>query len=834
MRRLQLFDYLSSGYLRANRTWVCGHAVDGEPCATGPGPSGRCPRTSECKPVEKEGRWLCTRAATKGGPCKGGPSPTGACGISVPPCVPVRSLRSVRGQLVKLAVVVTLGFLAIVLGSDARKGDMPMPGPLTAAHTAISKCATCHATVHNAGDNWIKAAFMPVDTKAETTKCLACHELPTADANNPHGMAAATLAALTTKAKGRAMTAQPAVFKLQDSLLGGSGLGHGTVACATCHVEHHGANFDLTAVTNNACQTCHTGQFHSLAQGHPEFVNYPFSQRTSIFFDHVAHFNRHFPETKGKAKPTFCTDCHKPGTKENGRFMVEKSFEKTCQACHQDQIDGTSRATGPKGVTVLTIPGIDVYTLRDHGIAIGNWPEDSEAPLTPFLRALLILHGADAADLKRLSTMDLLDLSKASDADLQRVSRLAWAVKSLFHDVATADMSKMATEMAAKGLGNSAGQMADRQLAARLFGNLSRDVIEATIKTWLPNLDKELTEHQAGKTVWGKAGPPKKKKKAAKAAATKKASSAQSDILGGGGAKPDQSSILGGGAPDQSSILGGGSATPDQSSILGGGGAKPDQSSILGGGGAAPDQSSILGGGSAPDQSSILGGAPATGVQAGGALAEPATSSAPAAKPAETRVDAETWASLGGWYRSNYAILYRPVSHADPFLKAWLDFSAESQQSPALGGVAQDLFSTLSGKDAQGQCLKCHTVNKTATGALKVSWGGFDPATANTRTVYTHRPHFALQGSEGCSLCHQLDAKADYAAAYKPGATAKPVSNFKPIQRVTCAQCHTTQVAGDECTTCHRYHWTSVRTPLLMTRLPGAKTADAAVPKDAK
>ena len=51
--------------------------------------------------------------------------------------------------------------------------------------------------------------------------------------------------------------------------------------------------------------------------------------------------------------------------------------------------------------------------------------------------------------------------------------------------------------------------------------------------------------------------------------------------------------------------------------------------------------------------------------------AEPQTGAAPVIS-IESDVDPESWAEYGGWYRQDYAILYRPTGHKDKFIYSWL------------------------------------------------------------------------------------------------------------------------------------------------------------------
>jgi hypothetical protein len=52
--------------------------------------------------------------------------------------------------------------------------------------------------------------------------------------------------------------------------------------------------------------------------------------------------------------------------------MAVAPFEKTCSACHIDQITGKERVSGPKGIAFLSLPGLDVATLKKKNADIGS------------------------------------------------------------------------------------------------------------------------------------------------------------------------------------------------------------------------------------------------------------------------------------------------------------------------------------------------------------------------------------------------------------------------------------------------------------------------------
>src|SRR5690606_29991797 len=121
---------------------------------------------------------------------------------------------------------------------------------------------------------------------------------------------------------------------------------------------------------------------------HPDFTNFPFSRRQRIKFNHATHFTKHYPETAssnaaGKRIPDTCAECHT--SRGNREHMAVLPFDEVCSTCHIDQITGAERAIGPKGLAFISLPGIDVQTMNEKGKSIGEWPEASEAELSPFM-----------------------------------------------------------------------------------------------------------------------------------------------------------------------------------------------------------------------------------------------------------------------------------------------------------------------------------------------------------------------------------------------------------------------------------------------------------------
>ncbi|MDQ3199900.1 MAG: hypothetical protein M3Q46_12085 [Verrucomicrobiota bacterium] len=84
---------------------------------------------------------------------------------------------------------------------------------------------------------------------------------------------------------------------------------------------------------------------------------------------------------------------------------------------------------------------------------------------------------------------------------------------------------------------------------------------------------------------------------------------------------------------------------------------------------------------------------------------------------------------------------------------------------------------------------------------------------AKSFTTFSHATHLSVVSDAGCQACHALDSKAEYARYFsgKSGmeASRNPAlfaSNFAPLSKTLCVQCHQPKVAGDACLMCHRYH----------------------------
>jgi len=201
------------------------------------------------------------------------------------------------------------------------------------------------------------------------------------------------------------------------------------------------------------------------------------------------------------------------------------------------------------------------------------------------------------------------------------------------------------------------------------------------------------------------------------------------------------------------------------------------------------------------------------------AVAQPQTRSAPAVS-IESSVEPENWAEYGGWYRQDYAIFYRPTGHKDKLIYSWLTLTGpqapKGDKSPAAA-----VFESLTGKDAQGSCTKCHSVDDVQGKGRMVN---FSPLSADNRkgrfTQFIHEPHLSVVESRGCLTCHELEKGRPYLKSYEQGNPHNFASNFGAVKKELCQTCHTSTMVRQDCLTCHKYHVDGVTTPIMDTKIP--------------
>lgn len=181
------------------------------------------------------------------------------------------------------------------------------PGDVTSAHARVDlRCAQCHTPAAGVAD----------------LRCERCHD--------PVGSDRLQLSAHVLFGSGDARAAENA----------------GALDCAQCHVEHRGRDFNIRAVDDRECASCHT--FRRLG-AHPEFSALGAAPGSSLRFDH----DRHVLEAE-KAKGDTCQSCHEQSPDRRGFQPIH--FDRHCASCHLEN-GRLKGSTDPMDLEWLALPG---------------------------------------------------------------------------------------------------------------------------------------------------------------------------------------------------------------------------------------------------------------------------------------------------------------------------------------------------------------------------------------------------------------------------------------------------------------------------------------------
>ncbi len=455
-------------YERPNQPWLCGMEGEGAPCPMGPGSSGRCPAMTACHPVREGDRWRCNRSVQRGGTCDEGPTPAGEC-CHVYQCTPLRSLRARRGRFVVGCWLLTFGALCTMLSADWRN-EIIAPGALSAQHAQLlnrgdktERCASCHAAGNQTFVEWMQHAVddalaMPT----QSVLCLECHakQIPAEWAMAAHNVDSEKLKLL--------INVQTLSHRRIDPWQ--------SLACATCHREHHGAEHDLTWMSDHACQACHQEQYHNFAGDHPEFDRWPAKRRTRIAFDHAAHEAKHFLKEKQEFA---CAACHQQAV--DGDFQRTLGYEEACSQCHDDRI----RTSWEAGIALFSLPMLDLAAFEDAGLDVGQWPEEAsdefDGSLTPITKLLLLADPKAKAALKTLGVdFDFFDVDPDDAEQMQAAAEVVWATKRLLSEV---------TEIGHAAIGKRVSAVLGREVSpeelTELVAHLAPESLAVFSEQWL-------------------------------------------------------------------------------------------------------------------------------------------------------------------------------------------------------------------------------------------------------------------------------------------------------------------------------------------------------------
>ena len=744
--RSDRFNEKVSPYVRPNFPYVCGRAAAwGKPCLKGPTVNGTCGGVAECQPYNDGSRWVCRRPLGAGGPCTEGPLPDGACAHTHAACQPRKSLRKIRGRISVIVFGIVISAIAAFgfgFGDHEHLVSSLDAGPLSSVHQNFTSEAGCGACHAAHGAGPGEWIKAAFSSSGPSASCTSCHQFGN-PVNGPHN------------------SAQIASTRPIET------------ACTMCHTEHKGENANLTTISNEQCHTCHQTKFASFAMDHPEFSEtYPFKRRTAIAFNHTNHFNQHFKNARyqDRVPSQGCVSCHNLEVAE--RTVPVRGFEETCAGCHSDNI--TNRP-----FVLFTFPELeenpfDVQeVVRSRGLFADD-REEAHENISELSDKLVGSSGAAlAAAAAQLRVTALLGVNAGKKAAIQA---LAERMVSNTARLEGLDLSGDAKDLVAE----------IKEPASAFVSHATKALNELTEETYeaLEEAIEELEEkvESLAETIASEQGK-------VLTADTTTVLTLLSDRLGDLEADEEFE-------PVSSETL-----SPAAAALMGVDGEEVEEY--------------------AEAVENLVSGILEDGVEAIASLVEEAegnpdiklhglsnevVGSAAAAWAANREYEALAETIERGWYATEFSLIYNPPAHADPVMKAWIDFAAAKGSDTMRDAL-------LSRSEGAGACTKCHAVSNVksedsggSTSALRVEWKS---SQENSRPLnqYQHKPHINLLGpGTWCSSCHKINDKAAFDEAYKQTDPHKFASNFNSVGKNTCTECHGGGQVSQQCLLCHKYH----------------------------
>jgi hypothetical protein len=735
-----------------------------------------------------------------GRPCLHGPIGS-SCGQSNPDkekCYPARTLAGWTRIVSGIWTLGAIAILFIVVPSTSLQTTIA-PGALSNPHAQLlhnsqsesdphqsltinsgNRCKACHPISTDAEVESAKISGQLITAKvgAQSQLCMKCHQqsMPNGFEGSPHDLVGEPLLALQrTSSSSRPRMA-------------------GRVTeCSQCHREHRGSGEDLQSITSERCQACHSRQFQSFSQGHPEFQNYPQAKLRSIAFDHGRHKDLHFQ----KKDATFdCRTCH-VNTSETGavgNVFRSVSYEQACAQCHDQPL----RSATSEGVVVLQVPSLDRSKLKLAGFELGEWPEGASQLMDGSLSPLLIelLRGrTDGADIlsKLPPSGKLRDVDLSDREQARAVSKLAENVRTMLEQLASEGQPFLRKRLELQLSESSVQAVIPQKLvSATSVGLDSARMASITFETprhsmmsnWLNNLCSGFSPDlvRTARERWFHKQENSKPQN-------------QPPLTGSVIRQPNGIVVSTRSQSPSDDLLA--SPSPTTSGTYG-------ESDLLGG--------DLLG------NESLL----TTPADGGPNSSQPNAGKDKPIKP---------WDHLpyGGWMldESRVAIVYVPNGHGDPWLSRWIEWQQLSSDAPR--GTANELA-------VAQQCIQCHTVSgdrvramlrEDGSGAATrfVSLGGNSdfkateplnscwkidqrPSAERTITKFSHTPHLTIPALSDCQSCHVLSSQNSSVAGTHGWSQSGMILHheFQSMLLQNCSKCHTKESAGDSCTQCHNYH----------------------------
>ncbi|MCA9127684.1 MAG: hypothetical protein KDB22_11385 [Planctomycetales bacterium] len=818
---------------RPNSRWICGYQPLGMACTEGPDDHGNCCQSGKRKQRSDHEISSCDQQCNCASDCelaKLRKTALGQTWDNMGPCIPLRTPWFSRQTLALNAAILTGGLLLLCMALPTKESVF-VPGGLSAKHSQIlgnvlvsERCSLCHPTSHSE-----LAGYSQDDL------CMVCHQshMPAASLRSPHDLSAQQLQQL-----GQADQSLRFVALSPTS----SSASSEQTACAQCHVEHHGTSNQLKKMGDARCQSCHQRQFHSFADGHPQFDDFPYRTSRRLNFDHGKHATKYFGQ---KNEEFDCHSCHVDRMQRSavGPVFRALGFEQACARCHQDSIQSAST----NGWALIQLPSIESTDATDPNLGLAAWPTGAqygyEGQITLPMRLLL------AADTKLYDVLQQLpengqisEMPTAAER-ADAAQQISAGVKRLLDEVASegqAAWRKRLVLIANKQLHRQLNSH-EQLLVDELCRGLPPDLFRALQVRWFKS-PSDLVANPAGGLL------PNSDR------ATRITLVGDQDLLlDEGSLEYSGSDLLSDSTANNTSIPNADLLLTDQLGRLQ---LSPEDSvKVLSGisdalvgiddwsdenylpssqpgstGMPLPDNDSLLLGDS-PGESSLtsdddFGSSELLGTdddfQGIGLL--------PSDTPKKlVKLRGSDHVVLGGWYLDDelYTIRYMPRGHADPMLAAWREFADILQQAAAPQTQSLLPHGVFQSDSSLKNCSECHAA--ATDGYARELWSNWKavqrPAGDKPFTKFNHQPHLTLPAVQDCRYCHQLNNQ-EHATEFSQSPqlishvdTGRSPSDhasvendrwhgdeFMSIRIEQCSACHRSGSASSNCTTCHNYH----------------------------
>lgn len=736
---------------RPGERYQCGSR--GNPCHQGPSAAGECPLARLCGEENAE-----AKIRKRGG----GP---------ITPCHPVATWAARRRRWT-VGALILLAFALVALFGTPIAPRFVKPGNLSTSHAQILEgdlvggdCSICHDNV--SATTWRAMresghALTAGESLTMTQRCVACHHdrIPAELATSAHNLSPPSRVAIARAREQIRLASSKNVDTVYPSGVYGSGAGvwlppaaisQDEVACSVCHREHHGADADLTAITDARCQTCHQRQFGSFADSHPEFRDWPSSKPVRIAFDHAQHANVHFPKTAEAAHENGeqsvmafdCRSCHStlgaslsssvlPGERSNDPIVSTLPFEVACASCHEETLK-VQTASGPALIELPILP-------PEVAGEVPSWPAEATGSPDGKLSAwmLLLLRDQDPhVDYSALADLSQVDWQSSDNREL--AIRLAGQIRRFAIRLSLDGQSYLLSRALAAG--------ADQETASRLASSFPPQLMSDAAVDWFGKPQTDETADADGFTQ------------------RNSSSSIQSSSVAS-----DSELLMRDAVETGDDLLTDWSQSDTDGDLLLLDDPSSDSSSdLLGGHNESRD---------GHQENHFNSGEPPENWEA----------------ELQRRFDSARSQALGGWYRDDLtlSIRYRGSGHQDAVLRCLIEMAATSSASSQ---------TMVKEHPAVAGCVSCH---------VELPWRASEPADLRARlTRFTHRPHLDITVLQNCEHCHTMPdsqdtipaTRSDFEALKKADCAHCHTPNAAGDSCTICHRYHVGDVHASELTT---------------------------------